>query len=471
MTSLIFYGGINEIGGNKILIETAKSRVWLDFGLSFHKQGLYYDEWTNPRKYNGLTDYFELGLLPQVKGLYRSDFLKKSGVKEQKLEHDAVFLSHAHADHANDIEFLHKDIEIHCGETAKLIMKSLEETGGCEYLSYTEQFTGLHYKKNPPKERKINTFRTGNKIKVKDITIEPIHVDHSMPGSYGMLAYADGKTIAYTGDIRLHGARGDLTRDFVNKCIKEKVDVMLCEGTRIDGKPSMTESQVKEKLKQFVLETKGACFVNFPIRDTDRLRTFYEVAKETDKKLVISLKQTHLIKTLESDKNLKLPSLKELLIYVKRKRDGLITEGAEFEEYQKEYAIWEREFINTHNSVTYKDINKMQKDILFYCYFFSLGELIDIKPIPKSSYIHSLCEPFNEEMNIDFERVKNWLDHFGLEFKHAHASGHAGKDDIKEIVQIINAKKVVPIHTEHAEVFREFGENIKIINPTGSIKI
>jgi ribonuclease J len=35
MASLTFYGGAGEIGGNKILLETGKARVYLDFGESF----------------------------------------------------------------------------------------------------------------------------------------------------------------------------------------------------------------------------------------------------------------------------------------------------------------------------------------------------------------------------------------------------------------------------------------------------
>ncbi|MGD0327655.1 MAG: hypothetical protein ABSB21_03390 [Halobacteriota archaeon] len=35
MTSLIFYGGVNEIGGNKILLEDQGTRLFLDFGMSF----------------------------------------------------------------------------------------------------------------------------------------------------------------------------------------------------------------------------------------------------------------------------------------------------------------------------------------------------------------------------------------------------------------------------------------------------
>jgi len=35
MVSLTFYGGVNEIGGNKVLLEDRKVRVFLDFGQSF----------------------------------------------------------------------------------------------------------------------------------------------------------------------------------------------------------------------------------------------------------------------------------------------------------------------------------------------------------------------------------------------------------------------------------------------------
>lgn len=92
MPSITLHGGINEIGGNKILVESSKTKIWLDFGLSFGKQALYYDEWSNPRKYNGITDYFEMGMLPKIKGLYRHDYLKKSGINEHKLEFDACSL-------------------------------------------------------------------------------------------------------------------------------------------------------------------------------------------------------------------------------------------------------------------------------------------------------------------------------------------------------------------------------------------
>lgn len=51
----------------------------------------------------------------------------------------------------------------------------------------------LTYKKRPYNKkddlikRKINTFRTGDKFKIGSLEVEPIHVDHSVPGAYGFI--------------------------------------------------------------------------------------------------------------------------------------------------------------------------------------------------------------------------------------------------------------------------------------------
>jgi ribonuclease J len=50
MGSLRFYGGVNEIGGNKILLEEEDTKVWLDFGQSFSHGTEYYVNWLQPRR-------------------------------------------------------------------------------------------------------------------------------------------------------------------------------------------------------------------------------------------------------------------------------------------------------------------------------------------------------------------------------------------------------------------------------------
>ena len=71
---LTFHGGINEIGGNKILLEDRGTRLFLDFGKSYKEAGKYFEEFLQPRAYHGIHDFLSLGLIPQMEGIYRLDF-------------------------------------------------------------------------------------------------------------------------------------------------------------------------------------------------------------------------------------------------------------------------------------------------------------------------------------------------------------------------------------------------------------
>ena len=83
---------------------------------------------------------------------------------------------------------------------------------------------------------------------------------------------------------------------------------------------------------------------------------------------------------------------------------------------------------------------------------FRLQELIDIRPDAGSSYIRSLTEPFDTEMELKDVRIKNWFAKFGLvssekEWNQIHVSGHGDGTQIKSVIDGANAKKLIPIHT------------------------
>src|SRR3990170_3306553 len=98
MTSLTFYGGVNEIGGNKILLEDKDTRVFLNFGKSFGRRAKYFEEYINPRTSNGIVDFLTMGLVPDIPGVYRDDLMVMAGRKPQEAEIDGIILSHAHGD-------------------------------------------------------------------------------------------------------------------------------------------------------------------------------------------------------------------------------------------------------------------------------------------------------------------------------------------------------------------------------------
>src|SRR4030065_1139954 len=73
MVKLTFYGGVGEIGGNKILLEDHKGKLFLDFGYRYSKYRTYYEEYLKPRAGAGLLDLLVMGLLPHLEGIYRTD--------------------------------------------------------------------------------------------------------------------------------------------------------------------------------------------------------------------------------------------------------------------------------------------------------------------------------------------------------------------------------------------------------------
>lgn len=459
MVSITFYGGVKEIGGNKILVKDGDASIFLDFGMSFGKVGKYFEEYLKPRTAAGMEDYLEMGLLPDLKGIYRSDHLKMIGREPEEPEIDAVFISHAHADHVNYVTFLHEDIPIHCGETCHNIIEAVSESGGRKI-----DFEIIDFKKRPilnqkdeAIKRKFEKFRTGKKIKVGNMEIEPIHVDHSVPGAYGFIVYTSDGTIAYTGDMRVHGSNSEMTMDFINKAAGEDIDALITEGTRIDQIERSSEKEVYEKCDTEISKTNKVVFADFNFKDVDRLRTFVQLAEKHDRKFVIGFKEACLLKRYSEDGRLKVPRLDDdrIIIYKARKGTGTYID--------KDYGVCEREYYKGSNVWSYDEILQNQDKLLVFLNFWNLNNLIDMKPKPESLFIHSLSEAFNEEMEISEKRENNWIEHFELRKIQAHCSGHANGKELKELIEKISAKEIYPVHTEHPGMFRDLSSKIKIV--------
>jgi ribonuclease J len=76
-------------------------------------------------------------------------------------------------------------------------------------------------------------------------------------------------------------------------------------------------------------------------------------------------------------------------------------------------------------------------------------------------------EPYNEEQAIEFDKLTNWLAHFGLPSYHIHCSGHMMPNDLKRIARAVAPKRIFPIHTEYPELVGKILSKIaKIEIPT-----
>ena len=442
MTSLTFYGGVNEIGGNKILLQDKKTRIFFDFGQSFTFGSKYFTGWLSARKINGLKDYFEFDLLPKLSGIYSKENLESTNLKYTEPSIDAVFLSHAHFDHIEHIKFLDPQIPVHLGEGTKLFLEAQEDTSSfCNYC-----------------EHNYKTFRTGDEIAIGDVAVEPIHVDHSIPAAYGYLIHTSEGTVVYTGDMRVHGPRSDMTEEFIEKACDSEPVAMICEGTRMtstEKRKNYSEQQVRQGSNDIVSNTSKIVFVTHYSRDMDRFRSLYTVAKENNRKFVISTKMAYLLSKLVDDTRLDLPDPandETIRVYYKRKKSGAHDE--------KDYYTWERPFLE--RKVTYEDIHESQNELLMDLNFYQFAELIDIRPDADSHFIHSMSEPFSEE-DIEDEVMHNWLNHFHMRFHQLHASGHMNRKQLVERINEVKPKKVFPIHTENPNLFSKTCSNVQTI--------
>ena len=436
MPSLTFFGGVNEIGGNKILLEDKDTKIFLDFGESFSFGKEFFTGYLYPRLRFGLKDYFALNLMPKLPGLYSEEALAYTDLKYTEPEYQAILLSHIHYDHVAHIGFVDESIPILLGETTLRMLESWETTGRMGFGSHA------YY-----------TFRTGDVITIDDIEVEPIHVDHSTPASYGFVIYTSEGAIVYTGDLRMHGPKAEMTEDFIERAKEAEPIALICEGTRVmpeEKRTNMSEREVFEYCNRVIASAKKLVLTCFYPRDVDRMKTFHELAKRNKRKFVVSTKVAHLLETLVNDPGIEVPSPlrdENMLIYVRE---------------MNRYFEWEKEFINSSKAINAEYVNKHQDELILHLDFTNFTELIDIRPEPGSEFIHSMSEPF-EEGDIEEEVKNNWLRYFNLRKHQAHASGHCSMEEIFWLVEEISPELVFPVHTEYAEMFS--GCDCKVVIP------
>ena len=526
MVRLSFYGGINEIGGSKFLLEDGHIKLLLDFGFPYKRYKRFYEEYLRPRSGAGLLDPLVMGLLPPLEGLYREDLqppdlwrqFKDDPCYRRVGDIDGVLLSHAHLDHSGYISFLREDIPVYTTATTAFIAKAIQDSGRADfdqqvcYFSPAIQDCPLGWQQpaflsgkvrqqrrfcladREPAELGADAVRfwewgfwekTAGQKELKSLPLSshtgcPLNVrcfpvDHSIPGACAWGVETTAGWIVYSGDLRLHGKRGKLTEQFVAEAACLNSRALIIEGTNVQRDSNISEDEVFENGLKAISTSRSLVIADFSPRDVDRLLTFLHIARSTGRKLAILPKDAYLLKTIR---------LLETEIPDIAQEDNLVI-------YQETTAskspnVWVRNLYEEYGGkvVLAKDVSSAQSEYIICFSFFDLDELPSIRPEPGSLYVYSSSEPHDEEQEIDFRRLHNWLEHFqmrgfGLPVekngiweipdgeKGLHASGHACGPDLLKIVRDIQPAVLIPVHGEHSDFYVEklCNSEIKVILP------
>jgi ribonuclease J len=405
----------------------------------------------------GLKDFFEFDMIPRIKGVYSKKALKHTDFAYADPLYDAILISHIHSDHFGDVQWVDEKIPVYMGSGAKELNDTYNEV-------YPYNFRRLD-------NGNVKSFATGDKIKIKDIEITPIHVDHSTPAAYGFIIKTPEGTLAYSGDFRMHGYMPEMTNDFIKAAAKAKPDILMTEGTRVKMdkkeedpfKKKLTEQQVLEMMYKAIKTADGITLADFSVRNIDRLRSLYAATKKAGKTLLISTRAAHIISNVRHLFKDFLPiPLESKDIKIFKKNAG----------YDKAAAPdhWERPYLE--NAVDYKWVAKNSGDIVFFITESDMMQLIDIKP-KGGTFIYSMSDHYLE--GEDFKKKKvcfdNWMKHFNLKFEQIHCSGHAFDEDVQRLIKEINPGKVLPMHTHAPEAFKGYHGNVILMERGKSVKI
>ena len=312
---------------------------------------------------------------------------------------DGIVISHYHMDHLGQLTSALPDIPLYMGELSKEIALI-----GSEYQDKNLYLRLLG----------ANIFRGGEAFTIGDIRIRPLVIDHSAGDSYMFVIEAEGKRVLYTGDFRMHGLRHHVLEKLVSTYIGE-VDVLITEGTLLarDTDEHISEAAVLEDISSYIQDGKYV-FVMCSSTNIDRIMGIWQ-NMPTDKVLICDAYQKRILDTVINN------VYYESSLY-RRHDSPLVLNKGPYPKYYMDHG-----FVSLVRGTEY---------------FIS-----HIKEFPKDDVriIYSMWTGYIEENLL----LKNLLNTYPSYI--CHASGHVSKDDLVQLIELVDPDIVIPVHTNNPE--------------------
>ena len=416
--NLIIHRGTHNIGGSCVEIQSRNARIIIDIGIPLEEKGKSFDF----RKYKRLpgSELVEKGILPDVKGLYKWDKDSESI--------DAILISHSHLDHYGFLPYVKADIPIYTSKGSREILGVAHFFGQCDY--------------DPENVKAVPSREIFN---IGDLTIKPYLVDHSAADAFAFLIQGDGKRIFYSGDFRGHGKKSMLFESIL-KYPPGNIDTLIMEGTTVAraDEGSESEQDVEEKLVRLFNDKKELIIFSCSHQNLDRLTVLYNACLRTGRTLVMIPYTAYILDKLKilSDKTPRY-DMPRIRVFFEKSRytTKILSDKGLMAKFRK-------------SKISYDGIISDKEKMVVLDSYFVRTQFAKKGLLKKALLVYSLWEGYLKNA------ARFWNDH-KVYIKKIHTSGHASVTELKMFVKKIDPAKIVPIHTQHPERFRElFGEKV-----------
>jgi ribonuclease J len=433
--------GYEEVGRNLTAVKIGEEVIILDMGIHLEN----YIQYMNRRDIKNVTakELIAIKAIPDIEML---------GDWKEKIK--AIIPSHAHLDHIGAIPIIAKHLN------APIIA-----------TPYTIEVIREILKKDEIKiPNELVVVKESEKIKLtENIEIEFIKVTHSIPHTAMVAIHTKEGIIVYANDFKLDekpiiGDTTDLKR------LKElgstgEVKAIIMESTYSEHEGrSGTEEYAKEILEENILSqdlAKGALIVSTFSSHIVRLKSIVEIGKRIGRKVLMLGRSLERYTT--AGKNIGIIDYMdevEIVKYGKQIKSKLRNINGEIEKYL---------IIATgHQGEKEAVLSKMLDE-----------EWINLR---KKDLVVFSCKTIPTEMNIKNRSIlENKLKNKGVKvLKDLHVSGHAYKEEIKEVIERIKPDNIIPSHGGEKmknglkKIAIEMGykeKNIKMMRDKETIKI
>ncbi len=319
----------------------------------------------------------------------------------------AIVLTHGHEDHIGALPWLVRYFE------------------GLDI--YGSRFT-LALVENKLREKKLlskvnlNIVTEDTVLNLCDMTFNFLPTMHSIPQSFGLGVETPCGKIIHTGDFKLGEARNSYLDRF-EAFAQDDLLLLMSDSTNVESDGfSGTEYNVKNSLRQVFYNAKGRVIITLFSSHIERINSVFEMAKEFNRGVVISGRS--LFNNIETAKNLglleSLPPLysDQELPDISDDRIIILATGSQGEPMSALVRI---------TSGEHKQIKIREGDTV----------------IMSSRAIPGNAQAVNRMINSMYKLGARVF------HNHMHATGHAHKEELRSMLNLVKPKYFVPMHGEY----------------------
>ncbi len=393
-------GGLGEIGGNMMVIETDKSAIIVDVGMSFPDESMH-----------GVDI-----LIP--------DF---TYIRQIRSKITAIVITHSHEDHIGAMPYIFKELQVPVYGTP-LPLESIGSKFDEHKMKHHRSYFRAVQKRRP--------------IKIGEFEVEWMHMTHSIIDSSSLAITTEAGTIIHTGDFKIDhtpvdGYPADLHR--LAYYGEKGVLALLSDSTNSHSVGFIkTEKAVAPTFEKIFAKAGGRIIMSTFSSNLHRVAQAIDCGIKYNRKICVIGRSM--------EKNL---DIAMTLGYLKYSKDKFI-DAHEVNKYlDKEILI-----ITTGS----------QGEPMSALFRMSIGEHRHIKIKPEDQIVLSAkAIPGNEGSvsSIINHLQKAGADVAYQNYSDIHVSGHAAQEEQKLMLRLTKPKFFIPVHGEYNHVKRHIQTGIE----------